>query len=664
MNQARTRSELAPVGYHTAVERSPWILTNLGSSAESVESSPTTTGSTISPAALVGTVAMSAVSAVCVGLVADVFAGALAAAGSLAAGLVSLYRRSPMPRRRAAVTNELMLVARAEAEGAFVWDRRTGTVRLTRTAAALLGLDGSEGRNWLAHVLADERYRLHQEINDFVSGRQSLLDASFQVLVAGEQRWIHISASARRDEQLVAVEIGGWLTDSTLQRETEAQLRHEALHDALTGLPNRAKLLHELDHAIARRRHDSNFGYALLFLDIDGFKLVNDSQGHHAGDLLLRELGERLRETIVPPSLIARVGGDEFLVLLHGSNNPLVMEQQAQTIAADVAAALSRRINIAGRQWQMNSSVGIVIGGTGYRLADEVLRDADIAMYAAKTEGRGGYKTFDQSMRDDVLRRIDLERDIRVAMETESFELHYQPIIDHNTRRFVGVEALLRMRKENGELVAPGAFIDLAEQTGLIVPITRWIIRQALDDLLLMRSLDDRVINLWMNINISGHCFETDGLVEYFVHEVKRRRLPTDAVRAEITESVLIEGATNAKKAVDQLRAEGIALVLEDFGTGYSSLSYLHRFSFAGLKIDRSFIERFPDRNSLEVVETILALARQLQLKVTAEGIEQLDQARLLVSMGCDYGQGYGLGRPMPMSRLSAWALEYMLSPA
>jgi diguanylate cyclase (GGDEF)-like protein len=658
---ARPPTALEPVGHHTALERSPWLISEPNNTPESAGTERSGGTKALTAASVVG---VSIASAAAAGIAAGGVAALIAAAGALTSGALTYRRRSPAGPLSTGTGRGLMLDARAGSEGAFVWDRTTGRVRMSATAAELLGLQGTDGRNWLENVSPEERPKLNQQLNDFVNGRQSALEASFVVLVDDERRWLQISASARRDGRLVALKIGGWLADSTMQRETETQLRHEALHDALTGLPNRAKLLHDLDHAIARRRHDAGFGYAVLFLDVDGFKLVNDSQGHHAGDTLLRELGERLRETVPPPSLVARVSGDEFLVLVHGSSNPRVLEQQAQQIATDISAALARRLAIAGREWQMNSSVGIVIGGAGYRVADEVLRDADIAMYAAKTEGRGGYKTFDQSMRDEVFRRLDLERDIRLAMDSDSFVLHYQPIIDLNTRRFVGVEALVRMKRADGELVPPGSFIELAEQTGLIVPLTNWIIRRALDDLMLLRSLDDRVVGLWLNINVSARCFESDGLVEYLTNEVKLRRLPMDAVRVEITESVLIEGATKAQKAVEQLIAQGIALVLDDFGTGYSSLSYLHRFAFSGLKIDRSFIARFPDRSSVEVVETILALARQLHLKVTAEGIEQLEQARVLVAMGCEYGQGYGLGRPMPMDNLSTWTLQYLLSPA
>ena len=581
--------------------------------------------------------------------------------GCLGAGLCSWlsarYRRAREPAQNPRVP--LLMNARSEHDGVFYWDRALGTVELSTAAGALI-LGGETSRTWLADVVADDMPRFSQYLDDFMLGRQSTIDHVFRVRTQGEMRWIHIQAAAQRDENRVAYRIGGWLTDATAARETEERLRHEALHDSLTGLPNRARLLHELDHAIARRRHDPAFSYAVLFLDLDGFKLVNDSLGHHAGDALLKQLAERLRDAVPAPSIVARVSGDEFLLLLQYSEELSKMELRARQLASQVCAAIGRRMDVAGREWEMTTSVGIVVGATHYRTADEVLRDADIAMYAAKNTGPGHFRFFDQSMRDRVFSRLDLERDLRRALEADAFVLHYQPIIELRSGRLVGVEALLRLVRPDGSITAPGEFIDLAEQTGIIVPITDWLTGRCCTDLKRMRSLDAGLSALWANINVSARCFEKRGPTGMILRELDEKRLPLDALRVEITESVLIGGASGTQDTVAQLQEAGLALVLDDFGTGYSSLAYLHRFRFAGIKVDRSFVSRFPDRNATDLVGTILTLAAQLQLSVTAEGIENDEQAALLVAMGCGYGQGYGIARPMPLEQLTGWMLQYV----
>jgi diguanylate cyclase (GGDEF)-like protein len=544
-----------------------------------------------------------------------------------------------------------LLHVRFQVDGTFVWTLTPSHVVLSSTACELLGLQGEQdARDWLSWIEGADRPVLDAAVQDVLAGRQPQLQVAVRFVRPGiPLRWVELRATAERDRSGRPLRLIGWLIDATERQQTEERLRHEALHDALTGLPNRTRAVHQLSHAMARHRHDPAYHWAVLFLDLDHFKLVNDSQGHQAGDRLLQELSARLTLALAHRGMVARISGDEFLVILQGGMPSADMRKLATQVVASIQQVLETSLSIDGREWDARVSIGVVVGEPRYRAPEEVLRDADTAMYAAKEQGRGGARFFDQSMHDRVLRRLDTERNLRDAVTNDWFVLEYQPVLDTCTGVLLGLEALVRMRHPTRGMLGPGEFIEVAEETGIIVHVTQWVVRTACQDLARLQQCHPDYARLWVNVNASGRCFEQRDFVEQVMSAIGDAGIPTETLRVEITETVLVQGAEQTAQSMRELTERGVALILDDFGTGYSSLSYLHRFPLKGLKIDRSFVSRLHEESSRQLVATMITLATQLRLVVTAEGIETEQQLRELQNLKCSQVQGYALGRPVEL---------------
>jgi diguanylate cyclase (GGDEF)-like protein/PAS domain S-box-containing protein len=565
--------------------------------------------------------------------------------------------------------HNLVSLADSVHEGLMRWSPMTGPMQLNDAATRMLGLhdpgQGSEpvgGRDWLSTLEGDDRDRLQEVLMRLRDGQVSAVDMELRSR-AGEGRMLRLRLHRLPDETGRPRALG-WLTDITAEMQLRERLRQDARVDALTGLGNRASMAHALDHALARQRIEPGAGWAVLFLDLDHFKLVNDSQGHQAGDAVLCEITARLRATLSPDASLARIGGDEFMVLLEGIDGPRALQARAMRTAGELQTALRRPLTVAGRTWQIGGSVGVVVSDGTHRQVDEILRDADIAMYAAKATVRGSARLFDASMREAVVQRLDLERDLRSALDARHFELHYQPIVCLETLEVRGLEALLRLRHPEDGLLMPDRFLGVAEEAGLMPAISAWVLRQAAQDLAALRHTHPGWAVSWVNVNVGGRYLEDPSLLATVLDATRREGIPRDALRLELTETSLIAGASASARNVDQLLDAGVTLILDDFGTGYSSLAYLHRFEFAGIKIDRSFVSRFPEAGSRELVATILTLARQRGMVVTAEGIETTEQLALLADMGCGLGQGWLLAMPMPADQLPGWLERHVRNRA
>jgi diguanylate cyclase (GGDEF)-like protein/PAS domain S-box-containing protein len=463
--------------------------------------------------------------------------------------------------------------------------------------------------------------------------------------------WRHLEAVATNLTDVPAV--GGVVInarDVTERKALEAELRRRAFHDSLTDLPNRALFLDRLGHALERLSRSPST-IAVLFIDLDGFKLVNDSLGHGAGDRLLTTIGARLTSGLRPADTVARFGGDEFAVLIEDAGTA----SQVLKIASRLIEIVSVPVRVEGRDVAVTASIGITLTESAARSTDNLLREADIALYQAKGLGKARAVLFDDGMDQGVQERLDLETDLRQALERQEFRLFYQPEVDLDTGEIVGVEALLRWQHPVRGLVPPDAFIPLAEETELIVPIGEWVLEEACRQAVEWQALGGTLSTLMMSVNISARQFARRDLAEQVGEALGRSGLAPECLRLEITESAVMQDLDLAVANLDACKDLGVLLALDDFGTGYSSLNYLLRFPVDVLKIDRSFVQRLSEeRGAAAVVRAVTATAQALGLDVTVEGIETPRQLGQLREMECTRGQGYYFARPLPADALAA----------
>ena len=435
--------------------------------------------------------------------------------------------------------------------------------------------------------------------------------------------------------------------------DAEQRLVHDALHDALTGLPNRVLFLDRLDQLFQAGRRAPEQGCAVLFLDVDRFKVVNDSLGHLIGDQLLAAVGRRIATSLRTCDTVARLGGDEFGVLvtdIHGLGGALHAAQR-------ILAELERPFLVEGNEIFARASIGIALRSERHERPEQVLRDADVAMYQAKMKGRGCCEVFDAEMHASVVERLGLEADLRRAVEHgEELLLHYQPIVELEGGGLVGVEALVRWRHPRRGLLSAADFVPLAEESGMILPIGEWVLERACRQLRAWRERDPAFEKLVLSINLSGRQFRQADVVARMAAIFERTGVDPASVALELTETTIMENMDSAAEKLARLRAMGTQVQIDDFGTGYSSLSYLHRFPVTAVKMDRSFVARLPAHGeSEELVRAVLSIADSLRLKVVAEGIESDAQLARLSELRCLYGQGYLFARPMPAEELEGW---------
>ena len=436
---------------------------------------------------------------------------------------------------------------------------------------------------------------------------------------------------------------------------SDDELAHRAFHDPLTGLANRALMFDRIGHALERRGSDA---IGVLLVDLDDFKTLNEGLGHSRGDEALIEVGRRLRGVVRPSDTVARLGGDEFALLVEDLED----NAGATGVAERILLALSGPVTVAGRDVELSASIGVATSGEQLHDADDLIRAADVAMYAAKAGGKGRYRSFEPSMLSGAVERLSLARDLKRAIDGDEIELHYQPVVDMGSGRVRGVEALARWKHPERGSIPPDVFIPLAEQSGMIVPLGRRVLARACAQLpALRRSLDEP--EMIVSVNLSAAELLEPCLPEHLIRSVEAAGISPGSVILEITETQIMGDLDAAVARMHELKALGCHLALDDFGTGYSSLAYLRSFPVDAVKVDRAFIDNVADPGSDDhaLVRAIISLGQTLDLRVVAEGIEDEDQRRELKRLGCDRGQGYLFSRPLPASEL---ALSYGRGPA
>jgi diguanylate cyclase (GGDEF)-like protein/PAS domain S-box-containing protein len=541
------------------------------------------------------------------------------------------------------------LAALGSNDGLFDWDLQTDRVCYSERWASLLGIDHARliphFSEWMSRIHVEEQARVAQELRAHIDGLIPSWESEHRVRHAdGHYRWVLARGMARRDDNGRPVRLAGSLSDVT----------HAKVADPLTGLPNRLLFLERMHHALSAPREDDAPRFAVIFMDLDGFKLVNDSLGHVAGDDLLVQVARRLEAGVRRSDFtghlslrrtLSRLGGDEFAILLEDIHD----EATALAVAERLQAAVREPFLLDGRPAHCTLSIGIVLDDPRYAFGEELMRDADAAMYRAKKRGRGQSEVFTEAVFAEAQLRLRLESDLRDAIARDEITPYYQPIVTLEDGTLEGFEALVRWRHAERGLLGPDKFLHMAEEAGIIGPLTYAVFERAAVDLRAWREAWPGAARLTMSVNIAPRLFTDPALVDRLLGILATHGLTPDVFKLEIVEATLLDAAPPVAERLRALRSAGFALVLDDFGTGYSALSYLHAFPLSTLKIDRTFINRMGDvrDDAVQMVRSIVALAHGLGMDVTAEGIETQAQVRWLQALTCVRGQGFFFERAL-----------------
>lgn len=463
----------------------------------------------------------------------------------------------------------------------------------------------------------------------------------------------HLTISAVKNQSGVVSNYVGTLTDITMSKKSAEVIQHLAFYDALTGLPNRRLLQDRMNQALSSSFRTDRLN-SIMFIDLDNFKSINDTLGHDIGDLLLQQASQRINSCLREGDTVSRQGGDEFVVMLNDlSEHELEAANQTELVGEKILAALRLPYRLADRSYHLTSSIGAALFGRQNRSIEEIMRQADIAMYQAKKDGRNTLRFFDPAMQESICTRAELERDLRIAIEKHQFELYYQLHTD-SSRAPLGAEALIRWNHPERGLVSPVEFIPFAEEAGMILQIESWVLETACHQLKEWEG-DELTSDLIMAVNISAKQFHQSDFVERVKNALNHHGIKTSRLRFELTETILVDNIQEAIVKMSAIREMGIAFSLDDFGTGYSSLQYLQRLPLIQLKIDKSFVEDiFSNENNQRIVETIISMALGLKLEVIAEGVETEEQLEFLATHGCQKYQGYLFGKPMPADKFKS----------
>jgi diguanylate cyclase (GGDEF)-like protein/PAS domain S-box-containing protein len=538
------------------------------------------------------------------------------------------------------------LAMRAANDGIWDWDLNADVIYFSPRWHAILGHREQASEEppaaWFELIHEEDVPRLRAAIDAHLAGQTPHLQSEHRMRHAdGTWRWVLTRGLAIRGPGGVATRMAGSVSDITDQRAAELQLQHDALHDALSGLPNRALFMDRVDQVLQRATRDPTIGCAVLFLDVDRFKLINDTLSHAAGDQLLIEIAARIADVLRPGDTVARIGGDEFTILLDG----VVVDRDATVVAERVQSSLGQPFALDAHEIRVTASIGVSLSSPRMT-ASELLRNADIAMYDAKRRGQGRCAVFTESMRQRVIDRVARENDLRQAVEESLLEVHYQPIVDLVNGSIYGLEALARWPDRWPE-VAPMEFIEIAEETGVIGAIGLHVLRAGLERFAAWRRAGLVSDEVRVSVNVSGRQLDDPRLPQEIREAITAAELDPSALRLEITESTLMQEPERIRRIVSEVCATGVGLHLDDFGTGYSSLAALHRLPVDALKIDRTFVTSAPEDGSDAIVRAIVALARSLGIDVIAEGIERPQQRARVRQLGCRYGQGFLFSRPL-----------------
>ena len=523
-------------------------------------------------------------------------------------------------------------------------------------------LDRSEdeliGWSFRELVHPDDRSWAYEAVDAVLRGRQQSCEVDFRFQLREERVvWasVSLSSSASPGSHDDRENFVFQLQDITESKLAEQRLQHEASHDSLTGLPNRAHFMRRLDEALAKRKANPKYMVSVLFIDLDRFKFVNDSLGHYIGDELLIAIAKRLNESMRPPDMVARLGGDEFVVLVEGRYYAEKMTRIAERIQQKISSPFQLR----GHEVFTTASIGILSVTDEHRASEDVIRDADTAMYQAKRAGKARHEMFDEKMRDAVRATLQLETDLRKAIQNEDFELSYQPIVSLDDDAVHSLEALARWNHPTLGMISPERFIPLAEEIGLIDPLGEQLLARACREVQAIRERLGGDPAFKLSVNLSSSQFTRHDLVETIASKLEETGFPANRLKLEITETVFFEHHDRAIEMLNRLRGLGITTDVDDFGTGYSNFGYLVRIPISTLKIDRSFVTMMDENPAnREVIRTVIGLARNLGLSVIAEGIETEHHRDELRSLGCDYGQGYYFARPMGAGHVEKFLMD------
>jgi len=570
-------------------------------------------------------------------------------------GLLGRSIRYAIERKRAEMAlhesqERYALAVNGAKDGLWDWDLDSDRIYLSLRWKTMLGFaDGEIGESpseWLGRIHPEDLPAVRHAISAHLLGQAPDFESEHRMLHRdGGYRWVLTRGLAVRNGAGDAYRMAGSQSDITARKAAEERLLHDAFHDPLTGLPNRALFMDRLGMAIAHAKRRLSYTFAVLFIDLDRFKNVNDSLGHSVGDELLIAVARRLESCLRPGDTVARLGGDEFTILL----DEVADVDHAVQIAQRMHREMARPFQVQGHEVFVTLSLGITLcAGGDYERPEDVLRDADTAMYGAKGSGKARDAIFDRDMHDRAVALLRLETDLRLAIERSEFEIHYQPIISLTNGRIDAFEALLRWRHPGRGLLRPDSFVPVAEDTGLIVPIGWWVLREACRQLAEWQALPWTGEDLAVTVNLSGKQLIQADVVERIAEILRETGILPGGLRLEITEGTIMGQAEDAIAKLLALRGFGVKLYIDDFGTGYSSLSYLHRLPVDALKIDRSFISEMNGGDGRsEIVGTIVTLARILRMDVAAEGIETAEQVSRLRALSCHYGQGYFFSEPL-----------------
>lgn len=552
------------------------------------------------------------------------------------------------------------LAVRGANDGVWDWNLKTSQIYYSPRWKEMLGYTDNEIGNsveeWFSRVHPDDVEQLRIIIESHLRCQTSHMQHECRILHRDQTyRWMLCRGMAVHKGGTRAGRMAGSLTDITQRKLAEEQLVHNAFYDALTGLPNRALFMDRLKWALEHARRNSSYGCAVLFMDLNRFKNVNDSLGHSVGDELLVDVARRLKSCLRPSDTLARWGGDEFAILLDDINGATDAVHAAERIQEALRAPFSLKAPSGTPQdFFVTLSIGIALNTpekSEIEQPDDLLRNADIAMYRAKETGSATrYAIFDEAMHSEAVQRLQMEMDLRRAIERQELRILYQPIVSLSSHRLSGFEALVRWQHPKHGLMTPDKFIPLAEETGLIVPLDDWVLRAACCQMRdwHQRFSDHPPLSITISANLSSRRLAHHNLIEQVEETLAESQLDPHCLKFELTESALIENAESASNTLSQLRDLGVQICIDDFGTGYSSLAYLHDLPLDVLKIDRSFVSHLDigGRKS-EIVKTIISLSNSLGLDVVAEGVETAEQLEQLQALGCEYAQGYLFSRPV-----------------
>lgn len=541
------------------------------------------------------------------------------------------------------------LAAKGANDGLWDWDLVTNQIYYSPRWKEIVGCEMADDKPcpkiWLDRIHPEDRGTVEAEMAAHLEGNTQHFQNEHRVLHSnGTYRWVLSRGLAVRDTEGNAYRVAGSLSDITERKQAEYKLQHDAMHDTLTGLPNRAKLMDRMARSLERSKIRQDYEFAILFLDLDRFKVINDSLGHLAGDQLLTFVAQKLSYLVRPEDMVARLGGDEFVILLDHIKN----KKQVTPIANRIINSLAQPFRLGSQEVYTSTSIGIAFSTPDYDRAENILRDADIAMYRAKAKGKARFEIFDHEMHNRAMSLLHLENDLRRAVQKNELTLHYQPIVSLNTGQMIGFEALARWFHPQRGFIPPAEFIPIAEDTELIYQIGEWVLREACRQMCQWDQEYPQSTPLIVSVNLSAKQLEQKGIVELIQAILLETGLETYRLKLEITESVLMSNAEQSIVLIQRLRDSGIRISIDDFGTGYSSLSYLHRFPIDTLKVDRSFVNGLGGHGeNSEIVQTIIMLAHNLGIEVVAEGVETNEQLEHLQQMKCGYGQGYFYSKPV-----------------